>query len=130
MTSLLFVRWIHLLAAATWMGGLIVLGPLVMTLRKEGVGREGLQAAARQFARVTWTAMAIAVATGLLQVTWMHLPWSYGRLHIKLGAVTLAILIAGIHQLTARQSSPAVRGVFQGLILLASLGVFAAAVAL
>lgn len=130
MTSLLVIRWIHLVAAATWMGGLVVLGPLVMTLRKEGVGREGLRAAARQFARVTWVAMGIAVATGLLQVVWMHLPWSYGRLHIKLGAVGLTIAIALFHQLTARRSSPAVRGVFQLSILVSSLGVFAAAVAL
>ena len=40
------------------------------------------------------------------------------------------MVLAGIHQLTARRSSPAVRGVIQLLILIVSLAIFAAAVAL
>lgn len=118
------------MAAATWLGGMVVLGPIVMTLRREGVPREALQAAARTFARVTWTALGIAVVTGLLQVRWMHLPWSYGRLHVKIGAVALVVLLVLVHQLVAGRLGPAARGAMEASLLLATLGVFAAAVAL
>jgi putative copper export protein len=129
-TALLFARWVHLVCAATWLGGVVVMGPLVLTLRRAGVERPALQAAARTFARVTWAALAIAALTGLLQVYLMHLPWSYPRLHAKLGAVGLLVTAVVAHQLTAARSPPAVRGAMEGLLLLLSLGVFAAAVAL
>ena len=124
------VRWVHLMAAATWMGGLVVLGVAVVALRRAGAERPLLQAVARAFARASWIAMALAVPTGLLQVVEMQLPWSYSRLHFKLGAVALVVLLAGIHQATARTSSPRARGMLQAAILVASAGVFAAAVAL
>lgn len=130
MTPLLLARFVHLVAAGTWTGGLVVLGALVPALRSAGADRPMLQAAARRFAVVSWVAMLVAVSTGLLQVWWMGLPWAYGRLQLKVGLVGLTIAIALTHQLTARSTGPALRGVLQGLILVASLGVFAAAVAL
>lgn len=130
MTLLEWIRWVHLIAAATWMGGLIVLFAVVTTLIKHNCDRAVLQAVARQFGRVSWTAMGIAIATGILQVMVMRMPWSYGRLHMKIGIVVTTVLVALTHQLTARQSSPRVRGMVQLVILLCSLGVFAVAVAL
>ena len=130
MSTLLILRWIHLIAAATWLGGQITLGALIVTLRRSGADRAMLQATARQFARVAWSAMAVAVATGLLQVWWSGLSLGYGRLHTKLGAVTAAIALTAIHQVTARRTSARARGVLQVLILLASLAIFAAAVAM
>lgn len=122
------VRWIHLLAAATWTGGLITLGALVPALRSAGAERPVLQAAARRFGVVSWTALAVAVATGIVQVVRLSYPWR--SLEVKLAFVAIAGGLALVHQLTARRSSPAVRGAIQGAILLASIGIFAAAVAL
>lgn len=130
MTTLLVLRWVHLVAAATWTGGLIVLAALVVALRRAGAERSLLQAAARQFGRVSWIAMAVAIATGIAQVELLGWPWSYGRLHTKLGLVALTVLLAGYHQATASRSSPAARGLVQLLIVLASVAVFGAAVAL
>jgi uncharacterized membrane protein len=130
MTTLLVLRWLHLLAAATWTGGLIVLAALVVALRRAGAERALLQAAARQFGRVSWAAMAVALATGVAQVQLYGYSWSYGRLHVKLGLVALTVLLAAYHQRTAPRSSPAARGIVQLLILIASLAVFGAAVAL
>lgn len=130
MITLLVVRWFHLLAVATWTGGLIVLAALVVALRRAGAERALLQAAARQFARVSWIAMAVAVVTGLLQVHLLQWPWSHGGLHLKLGLVALAIGLAAWHQRTASRTTPAVRGIVQLLILLVSLAIFGAAVAL
>ena len=125
-----FVRWVHLMSAATWMGGLVVLAASVVALRRAGADSSLLQAVARGFGRVSWTAMALAVPTGLLQVVWMQLPWTYSRLHLEIGAVAAVILMAAFHQATARRASPRARGMIQAAIMLASAGVFAAAVAL
>ena len=109
---------------------MIVLGALVVALRRAEVEREVLQVAARQFGRVSWVAMAIAVPTGVAQVEIMAMDWGYGRLHLKLGLVVAAILVALTHQLTVRKTTPAVRGMLEGLVLLLSLAIFAAAVSL
>lgn len=124
------VRWVHLIAAAVWTGGLLVLAALVVALRRADAPREYLVVAARQFGRVSWTAMAIAIVTGIAQVEMMHMPWSYGRLHMKLGLVGLSVIVALAHQLTAAKSSPAVRGIVQLIIMLLALGIFGAAVRL
>ena len=118
------VHWLHLVAASVWTGGLIVLAALVVALRKAGASRELLQGAARQFGRVSWTAMAIAVATGVAQVHLKGFSWSAGPIHAKLGAVAVTIGLAAYHQATARRASPAARGIIQLLILVASLVVF------
>ena len=89
-----------------------------------------MQAAARMFGRLSWTAMTIAIATGITQVFCMRLPWTYARLHVKLGVVAFAVLVAGVHQLTANRTSARTRGLIQGVLLLASLAIFAAAVSL
>lgn len=127
---LYWLELIHLIAAAVWLGGLITLAASVAALRRIGVERETLRALARQFARVSWSALAIAVVTGLLRVYYLRVSWSYPRLHLKLALVGAVIALALIHQLTARRTSAAVRGVIQLVILLLSLAVFAAAVAL
>ena len=130
MVELLIVRWLHLVAVATWTGGLIVLAALVVALRRAGAERALLRAAAWAFARVSWGAMAVAIPTGLWQVHRLGLPWSYGRLHLKLGLVGLVVLTAFVHQRTAHRSSPAVRGVVQLAILVLSLAIFGVAVGL
>lgn len=109
---------------------MIVLAAVIVTLRKQGVARETLQAVARTFGRLSWFAMAVAVGTGLYQVTLLHLPWAYGRLHLKLGLVGLTVAIAAVHQLTAKRSPPAVRGIVELILLLLSLGIFYAGVVL
>ncbi len=128
MTSLEIAKWIHLLAAAVWTGGLIVLGFLVGAVRKATNDRGVLQAIARRFGVVSWTAMGVALATGL----WMFFErrLTADRFQLKWTLVGIAIAVALVHQLTARKSSPAVRGALQGVIMLVSIGIFAAAVTL
>ena len=129
------VRWFHLLGAAVWIGGLVTVGALVPALRRAGADRTQLQAMARQFGRVSWVAMLLAIATGVIQLVRVDvssgIDTTYGRtLFAKLLLVGAALALALGHQLTARNTSPKVRGVIQALIMLASLGILAAAVAL
>ncbi|MFQ5554896.1 MAG: hypothetical protein ACE5GC_05950 [Acidimicrobiia bacterium] len=125
-----FLKWVHLLAVATWTGGLITLAALVPTMRREGADQAMLRAVARQFSRVTWTALVVAVGTGVWQVDQLRIPWSDGTLGLKLTLVGTAAALALGHQLTARRSSAAVRGAIQGLILLVSIAIFGVAVTL
>jgi putative copper export protein len=124
------IKWVHLLAAATWTGGLITLGALVPALRRAGADRPLLQAAARQFGRVSWTALVIAVGTGIVQVERLGFGWTDGGLSLKLTLVVTAGGLALAHQLTARRTTAALRGAIQGVILLVSVGIFGAAVVL
>ncbi len=87
-----------------------------------------MQATARRFGALSWSAFGLLVATGIWQVQEIPLKWTYDRLVLKLTLVGIAGGLALVHQLTARRSSPAIRGALQGLILLVSIGVFAAAV--
>ena len=122
-----FILWLHLVAAGVWLGGLITLGALVAAVRTTGVDRTVLQAMARQFGRVSWTAMGIAVLSG----AWMAIDFlDEPMLGVKVGVVALTAGLAGWHQFAARDQSPRMRGILQGLILVSSLATFAVAVAL
>ena len=63
MTTFEIVKWIHLLAAAVWTGGLIVLAFLVTAIRRVTDDREVLRASARAFGVVSWSAMGVALVS-------------------------------------------------------------------
>ncbi len=127
------VIWLHLVAAAVWLGGLITIGALIPVLRKAGATREEIQAAARRFGTVSWTAMVVAVVTGLIRLWPLRadITGSFQqRLVIKLVLVGAAIALAGYHQGVARHQTPLARAVVQTLLLVLGLAIFGAAVAL
>lgn len=128
MTDLELVKWVHLLAAAVWTGGLIVLAFLVGAIRSVTEDRDVLRASARAFGAVSWTAMAIAIVTG----TWMFTEWglAWSRFAIKGTLIAVAVFLAAIHQITASRTGPALRGIIQLAILVVSIGIFGAAVTL
>ena len=129
------IRFIHLIAASVWVGGLITLAALVSAVRRAGADRSVLKMMARRFGRVSWTAMAVAVTTGIVQLARSNVSLGTDTdyavaLFVKLSLVGIAVALAIIHQVTAARTTPAVRGSVQGLILLVSLGIVAAAIAL
>jgi uncharacterized membrane protein len=128
MTQFELLKWVHLLAAAVWTGGMIVLAFLVIAIRKTTSDIEVLRAMARTFAWVSWAAMAAAVVTGIINYTSLALPWS--RFSLKGTLIILSIALALWHQLTAKRSSPAVRGIGQAMILILAVAIFGAAVVL
>jgi putative copper export protein len=121
------VRWLHLVAASVWVGGLVTLGALVGAVRSQGVDRSVLQAMARMFSKVSWSAMGVAVLSG----AWMAIDHiDEPALAVKVATVAVTAGLAAYHQFAAGSQSPRSRGILQGLILLSSLGIVAAAVAL
>ena len=124
------LQFLHLAAAAVWVGGLVVLGAIAAGLRRAGASPDLMRAMARSYGRVAWPAMAIAVVTGLWNAGRLSTDLSSGAGVTKLSLVAAAVALAGFHQATARRSSAAVRGALQAGILVVSLGIVAAAVAL
>lgn len=109
------IYYLHVLGATVWVGGLIVLGALVPAVRKASDDREVLRAMARRFGVVSWGALALLVATGLIQAA-DRFPWSTA-LNVKVALVMISALLAAWHTLMARDQTPAVRGAVQGAIL-------------
>jgi putative copper export protein len=56
--------FLHVLAAAVWVGGQIVVAGVVPGLRKSS-GAEGTKSLANGFARVAWPAFVLALLTGM-----------------------------------------------------------------
>lgn len=122
------IRWLHLLAAMVWLGGMITVGALVPALRSAGVERAQLQAMARRFGVVAWTALGVGIVTGIAQVVRLDMQLS-AALASKIALVGLAATIALLHQMTARHVGPAARGAMEAASLVVGLAILVAAVA-
>jgi putative copper export protein len=91
--------FLHVLAAAIWVGGQITLGGLVPVLRRAGADLPRL--AARQFGRVAWTAYAVLLATGAWNMAAYDGKDRHGydvTIGLKLGFVGLSGVAAYVHQ--------------------------------
>jgi uncharacterized membrane protein len=97
----LFVRWAHVLAATTWIGGMLfialVLVPVSRRLGDAGLRARLVQETGRRFRTIGWHALVLLVVTGLLNL-WLH-PFLLRspRLFWKLGLVVLALLLSALH---------------------------------
>ena len=92
MTDLEIVKSIHLIAAAVWTGGLLVLAFSVTAIRSATDDTEVLRSVARMFARVSWIAMGVAVVSGV----WLYLFWNLqvSDLSVKWALIGLSIALA------------------------------------
>jgi len=126
-----FIRWLHVLAAAVWVGGMITVAALVPVLRKAGVERAVIQAAARRFGAAAWTALTVSAVTGVIQLSRLGVEVRGNTvLMTKLALVGLSVGLTFVHQEIARDVSPAMRGIMEGMLLLLGLGILYAAVSL
>jgi uncharacterized membrane protein len=123
------IRWVNLTAATVWVGGMITIAAVVPVLRRGGADIALIRAAARRFGHMTWIAITISVATGILQLFRFEYDLT-PALVIKLLLVSVSISLAFVHQEIARNVSPALRGAMEGVLLLLGLGILAAAVAI
>lgn len=111
------VRWLHLLAAMVWVGGMIfmfiVLLPALRPVQPP-VERTLLFARIGQrYATVSWVALLTLIVTGILngerrRLDWLHLLDSeYGQtLHLKLELVGVTLLLTAVHAFTSAVASP------------------------
>lgn len=114
--------FLHILAAAIWVGGQFALAGVVPRLRK--IGPEATKAAANGFAAVAWPAFAVAFVTGVWNLMTLpsDLPSGYhATLGLKILLVTVAGFAAFIHGQTAKRSVMAATGALGALAALVIL---------
>lgn len=120
---------LHVLAAAVWVGGQITLAGLVPTAR--ALGEEAPRRMARAFARISWPAYVVLVATGFWNVSAVgkgQPPSWKVVLGVKIAVVVLAGVGAWLHSVSRTRAGLAVWGAVSSLSSLAALamGVFLA----
>jgi putative copper export protein len=123
------IRFFHLLAAGIWVGGLFVLGSIAANLRRAGANPDLMRSMARGYGRLAWPSLVISVVTGFWQADRLGTDMGRPAVAVKLLLVLVVVILAAFHQVTARGSSPAVRGALQGAILMVSIAILALAVA-
>ena len=116
--------FLHVLAAAIWVGGQFVMLGLVGTAR--GLGDEAPKKLARAFARLSWPAFAVLVITGFWNLAALH---PHGNattgwntvMGIKFLLVILAGLGAWLHGRASTKGGPAAWGSIAGTASLLAL---------
>ena len=120
---------LHVLAASVWVGGQLVVAGLLPTIR--GLGVDATRSVARAFARLSWPAYWVLIATGIWNyaaVSPAHATFSWKAVFaVKMAAVVLAGLGAFLH---TRARTAAARGAFAGVAALASTAALVLGVAL
>ena len=97
----LLLRWVHVLAAITWVGGMLfialVLVPTVRALGDATVRTRVIRDSGQRFRAVAWIALAVLVLTGLLNLWLQPFLLRSARFHGKLGLVGLALILSAFH---------------------------------
>jgi putative copper export protein len=115
--------FLHVLAAAIWVGGQLILAALVPVLRRSGPGV--VTAAARRFNQVAWTAFAVLIITGIWNIAavsdQMNHPGYRTTLIVKLIVVVISGVTAALHIRAQSARGRAVFGALTGISALAAL---------
>lgn len=112
-----------MLAAAVWVGGQVVLAGLVGPARR--VSAEAPRALARAFARLSWPAFAVLIATGIWNIAVSHpadqsTAWR-AVLWVKVAVVVLAGVGAAFHTRAKGPKGLAIWGSVAGTASIAAL---------
>src|SRR3954454_10338694 len=114
--------FLHVLAAAVWVGGQLTLAALVPVLRR--AGSDVPRMAARQFGRVAWTAFAVLVATGIWNMAEYDDKNASGyrsTMTVKLVLVALSGAAALVHSRSTSKAGLAIGGAATALFALGAL---------
>lgn len=115
--------FLHVLAAAVWVGGQLTLAGLVPVLRS--AAPDAVAPAARRFSLVAWPAFAVLVVTGvwnLVEVDVADSSTAYQvTVFVKLVVVALSGIGAAVHQVSRAKAALAIGGSLAGLGALGAL---------
>lgn len=110
--------FLHLLAAAVWVGGQVVMAGLVPVLR--GLDPDAPRVAARAFStRLAWPAFIVLVGTGIWNVVAVDVSVTDTRYALTLGVKIVVVAAVGLaawaHGATGNRRVLAVTGALSGL---------------
>ncbi len=115
--------FLHILAAAVWVGGQFTLAGLVPAVR--ALGPDAPRTVARRFNRVAWPAFGVLFVTGLWNLAETNVgdqpPEWIATLFAKLAVVALSGVSAALHTRAATRKALAVWGALSGLSALLAL---------
>ena len=115
--------FLHVLAAAIWVGGQFALAGIVPTLRK--AAQEATKPVAQAFARLAWPAFGVLVLTGMWNLTAIDITDTSSAyqatllLHIALAAG--AGIFVAVHQFGASVAAKAIGGSLGALLSIGAL---------
>lgn len=114
---------LHVLAAAVWVGGQVVMAGLVPTARRLESGATA--ALARAFAWLSWPAFAVVVVTGIWNVSTFHFSHQTTAWKAVLGAKIAVVAVAGLaaflHGRATTRAGLAVWGSLAGVCSVAAI---------
>ncbi|HEX4540518.1 MAG TPA: hypothetical protein VH112_09755 [Acidimicrobiales bacterium] len=114
---------LHVLAAAIWVGGQIVMAGLVGPAR--GLGGDAPRTLARAFARLAWPAYFVLLATGIWNISAVHASTATSTWKAVLMAKIAVVLLAGVgaflHQRATSKGQLALWGSVGGTASVAAL---------
>ncbi len=97
----LLLRWIHVLAAVTWIGGMLfialVLVPITRRLEDPALRTRLVRETGLRFRTVGWIALGLLVLTGLGHLWLFPVFLSSPRFHAKFGLVLVALVLSVLH---------------------------------
>jgi putative copper export protein len=121
---------LHVLAAAIWVGGQIVMAGLVPKLR--GLDQKTVKSIANQFAKMAWPAFIVLILTGLWNISSINigsatLSWKI-VFSVKIFLVVVTGVAAYVHGKTSDRKVLAVSGSIAGssAIIVLILGILIA----
>lgn len=113
--------FLHILAASVWVGGQVVLGGLVPSVRKSNP--EALKPIANAFGRIAWPAFGITVVTGMWNLLSVDVTAMDSSYHVTLGVKIVVVVLAGFAAAAhANTKSKLVLALGGAIGLVASLG--------
>ena len=120
---------LHVLAASVWVGGQLVLAGLVVTLR--GISHDAPGKVARAFARLSWPAFWLLIATGV----WNYLALDHADAttswNVVFGVKMFCVVVAGLGAfMHTKATSPTAKGVYAGVGTIATIAALVLGVAL
>jgi putative copper export protein len=114
---------LHVLAAAVWVGGQIVMVGLVGPARS--ISPAAPKTLARAFARVSWPAYGVLLLTGIWNVTAVHPANKTTAFRVVLGVKIAVALLAGVaafaHGRATSRQGLAIWGSASGILSVAAL---------
>jgi putative copper export protein len=97
----LLVRFLHLVAALTWIGGMLfvalVLVPVTRRIDDPALRRRLVHAAGVRFRTVGWIAIGLLLVTGLANIWLRPELLTLTRFWVKIGLVAAAIVLGALH---------------------------------
>jgi putative copper export protein len=115
--------FLHVLAAAVWVGGQIALAGVIPVLRK--IAPDATRPVARAFARVAWPAFAVVVVTGLWNIAEVHVGDTSTEYQITLFVKVLVAILSGmfaaVHAVGRTKVALAVGGALGALCAIGAL---------